>query len=163
MFGNCVAHASVMMRREVLERAGYYRTDALHVEDYDLWIRVSEFTSMAIFPEVLLYYRLSAQSVSGRNRVLQDQHTLRLRRELIGRDLEVAELYRAYTQKVRLTPEARSEIALDVMRRLWLEKRWFRLLRFVPAALSLHGIKKTISMAAWVVKSRGKIRRELDT
>src|SRR5437762_6391708 len=84
MFGNCVAHASVMMRREVLERAGYYRPDALHVEDYDLWIRVSEFTSVAIFPEVLLYYRLSGESVSGRNRLLQDQHTLEVRRRFLG-------------------------------------------------------------------------------
>jgi len=163
MFGNCIAHASVMMRREVLERAGYYRPNALHVEDYDLWIRVSEFTSVAILPEVLLYYRLLPQSVSGRNRELQNQHTLQLRRKLIGHDAEVPELYRAYAKKVRLTREARSEIALDVMRRLWLEKRWFRLLRFVPAVFSLHGINKTISMAAWVVKSRGKIRRELNT
>jgi glycosyltransferase involved in cell wall biosynthesis len=163
LFGNCIAHASVMMRCEVLERAGYYRPEALHVEDYDLWIRVSEFTNVAIFPEVLTYYRLSKQSVSGRNRLLQDQHALQLRRTLTGRDEEVSELYRAYTKRVPLTAEAKSEIALDVIRRLWLEKRWLRLLRFVPAASSLHGIKKTISIAAWVVKSRGKIRREFDT
>ena len=156
MFGNCIAHASVMMRREVLERAGYYRADALHVEDYDLWIRVSEFTGVANFPEVLLYYRLSGESVSGRNRLLQDQHTLEVRRRFLG---DVTELYRGYTKKVMLTPEARAEIALDVMRRLWLEKKYFEAFRFLPKVVSWRAIKKTLSVGTWVIQSRGQISR----
>ena len=54
---------------------------------------------------------LSGESVSGRNRLLQDQHTLEVRRRFLG---DVTELYRGYTKKVMLTPEARAEIALDV-------------------------------------------------
>ena len=59
-FGNCIAHPSVMMRRELLDRLGYYRPSAIHVEDYDLWIRAAEVTGLANLPEVLVQYRISA-------------------------------------------------------------------------------------------------------
>src|SRR5438045_4428698 len=45
-FGNCIAHPSVMMRRDLLDRLGYYRAEALHVEDYELWIRAAEVTAL---------------------------------------------------------------------------------------------------------------------
>jgi glycosyltransferase involved in cell wall biosynthesis len=84
MFGNCMAHSSVMMRRAVLECAGYYRSGALHVEDYDLWIRASEITGLANLPEVLVHYRISGHSVSDKNLFLQDQLATDLKCALIG-------------------------------------------------------------------------------
>jgi len=156
MFGNCIAHASVMMRRDVLERAGYYRPKALHVEDYDLWIRVSELTGVANYPEVLVYYRLSDDSVSGRNRDLQEHHARELRRRFMA---DVPGMYRAYAAKVPLTREQKAEIALDAIRRLWFERKWFRVFQFLPDIMSLHAIKKSLSVGAWVIKSRGRISR----
>ncbi len=84
MFGNCMAHPSVTMRREVLERAGYYRNEAVHVEDYDLWIRASAISNLANLPEVLLHYRIVDESVSSRNLSRQERQAADLKCALIG-------------------------------------------------------------------------------
>jgi hypothetical protein len=79
LFGNCIAHPSVMMRREVLERVGYYRPDALHIEDYDLWVRASEISRIANIAEVLVQYRLSEESVSKRHASAQQEKGIDLK------------------------------------------------------------------------------------
>jgi GT2 family glycosyltransferase len=84
-FGNCIAHPSVMMRKDLLERLDYYRPEAVYVEDYDLWIRAAEVTDIANIPEVLVEYRVSEESVSAQNFSVQEKHARRLRTELIGR------------------------------------------------------------------------------
>ena len=58
--------SSIMARRELIQALGY-RNEARHVEDYDLWIRMSAVSSVANLPEVLLKYRVLGQSVSSRN------------------------------------------------------------------------------------------------
>lgn len=57
-FGGCVCHPAVMMRREVLEAINFYRSDALHAEDIDLWLRASAITEFGNVPEVLFKYRI---------------------------------------------------------------------------------------------------------
>ncbi|MBL0210398.1 MAG: glycosyltransferase family 2 protein [Holophagaceae bacterium] len=39
-WGSPFAHAPSMMRRQILEQLGGYRTDVGRVEDYDLWVRL---------------------------------------------------------------------------------------------------------------------------
>ncbi len=56
--GNCIAHPTVMMRRDAVLAAGLYRADFPLCEDYDLWLRLSETTDMINLPETLLLYRL---------------------------------------------------------------------------------------------------------
>jgi len=52
-----IAHPSVVVRREVLERAGGWR-DMGWPEDYDLWLRLAESgTVFAKVPEVLYFWR----------------------------------------------------------------------------------------------------------
>jgi len=63
-FGVCVAHPSVLMRREVIERLSFYRSDALHGEDGDLWLRASSITEFGNVPEILLKYRVWHGSAS---------------------------------------------------------------------------------------------------
>jgi GT2 family glycosyltransferase len=53
---NCLAHPSVMVRRAALEAVGGYRFDA--VEDYDLWLRISEGFDLANLGEPLVLYRI---------------------------------------------------------------------------------------------------------
>jgi GT2 family glycosyltransferase len=57
-FGVCVAHSSVMMRRELLERLDFYRVDLRYATDADLWLRASAITEFANLPEVLHQYRV---------------------------------------------------------------------------------------------------------
>jgi glycosyltransferase involved in cell wall biosynthesis len=63
-FGVCVAHAAVLMRRDVLERLNFYRPDALHAEDGDLWLRASAITEFGNVPEVLYKVRAWPGSTS---------------------------------------------------------------------------------------------------
>jgi hypothetical protein len=61
---NCFNHPSVMLRRAALVAVGGYRFD--HVEDYDLWLRLSERFDLANLPEPLILYRVHADQVSLR-------------------------------------------------------------------------------------------------
>ena len=63
-FGVCVTHPSVLMRREVIRCLGFYRPDAVHSEDVDLWLRASAITEFGNVPEVLLKYRVWEGSTS---------------------------------------------------------------------------------------------------
>ena len=66
---NCLAHPSVTLRRSALEEVGGYRFD--HIEDYDLWLRLSERHDLANLPDPMILYRLHAKQVSVR--VLAEQ------------------------------------------------------------------------------------------
>ena len=58
LFGYCIPHSSVTMRSDVFAKAGPYRTDLKHAEDFDLWIRARETTCIYNIPEKLLKRRL---------------------------------------------------------------------------------------------------------
>ncbi len=74
-FGVCVAHPSVLMRRDVIAQLNFYRPDAVHGEDVDLWFRASSFTEFGNVPEVLLKYRVWTGSTHQRGlQVRSDRH-----------------------------------------------------------------------------------------
>ncbi len=60
-----LAHPSVMMRTELVRRAGGYSPAALHAEDYDLWCRLSRLTQVANLREPLMRVRKHAASVTS--------------------------------------------------------------------------------------------------
>lgn len=61
---NPFIHSSVMMRRGVFEAAGGY-DETFHVaQDYDLWLRMSRLTKLAILPEPLILRRLHPDQAS---------------------------------------------------------------------------------------------------
>lgn len=84
LFDNPIVHSSVMLRREVLARLdAYYRDDFVDAEDYDLWTRLLECTEGDNLPEVLLDYRVHAQSVTLQKKDSMDRTACRvLKREL---------------------------------------------------------------------------------
>lgn len=61
---NLLIHGSVMMRKSHLARVGYYREFFRHSQDYDLWLRLSEYFDIAILPEFLYQYRVTADAIS---------------------------------------------------------------------------------------------------
>ncbi len=148
LFGNCIAHPSVMMRRDLMERLGYYRPDAIHVEDYDLWIRALEVTRLANLPEILVQYRMSAGSVSNQNLAIQKANTDKRQR---FRDGDMLELHHAFIKQFRPDRKQRAEIALDMIRR-----NGVRSLRVLPDLLSLHTVKMAFSLGGWFIKYRGR-------
>jgi glycosyltransferase involved in cell wall biosynthesis len=160
MFGNCLAHPSVMMRNEIFQHLKY-DPEATHVEDYDFWIRASELTALANVPEVLLRYRILSQSSSSRHLSVQHEQALRLQHEaksrLLNADIQenafptselLLKLYSAYRGKRALNRGDESEIVLDVFRRVYLacqmRTSWVRLIPLLPRLISSQAIWKVV-------------------
>jgi glycosyltransferase involved in cell wall biosynthesis len=160
MFGNCIAHPSVMGSRELIQSLDY-RTEATHVEDYDLWCRMSAVSGLANLPEVLVKYRVLNQSVSSRNLSVQKDQAAKLQRAVMAKLLNaddvavqvmtkdlLLKLYSAYCQKHSLSGGDESEIALDVVRRLYLSgemsKTWAPMLQLFPKLLSVQTVRKLL-------------------
>ena len=59
---NCLIHPTVMMRKEALADVGGYRVDL--VEDYDLWLRLSEHYELANLPRPLILHRWHPRDVA---------------------------------------------------------------------------------------------------
>jgi hypothetical protein len=158
MFGNCLAHPAVMMRTDIIGRLKY-SLSAAHVEDYDLWIRAARVTDLANIPEVLLKYRVLAQSTSSRHLSVQEQQARKLQRaaraELLGADVDegvnltvdgLLDLYASYRRKRPLNRGDDAEIALDVFRRIYLSGQMRtggpRLLPLLPRLFSMQAFRK---------------------
>ncbi len=65
-FRVCVIHPTVLMRREILEKVNFYRAEAVHADDWDLWLRASAITEFSNTPEILFKYRISGKNISKR-------------------------------------------------------------------------------------------------
>lgn len=78
---NQFTHGSAMFRRRCLEKAGDYREEFVVAQDYDLWLRIAEFSDLAIIPEFLYQWRLDIQSISA-NKLAQQNKFVSLALEL---------------------------------------------------------------------------------
>ena len=84
---NSFAHGTVMFRKECIEKVGCFREELKHCEDYDLWLRVSQFFELANLPFYLYKWRLNINSVSLANKHIQDRNvqlTIRLHQERLS-------------------------------------------------------------------------------
>jgi glycosyltransferase involved in cell wall biosynthesis len=77
-FGVCVSHSTTFMQREVVQKLDFYRPDAVHAEDVDLWLRASSITEFGNIPEVLGKYRVWSGSTHQRNLQLRRDTHVRL-------------------------------------------------------------------------------------
>lgn len=66
-YANPFCHSSVMMRREVYDRAGGYRAGIRYGEDWDLWLRMARLADMANCEAYLVSHRVHAASLTQRN------------------------------------------------------------------------------------------------
>lgn len=66
LFGNSLAHPSVIIRRETLKKFTLnYEYADIDAEDYGLWVRASTVAKFANLPEVLVRYRSHKNQVSN--------------------------------------------------------------------------------------------------
>jgi hypothetical protein len=128
LFGNCVAHPSVMLRRKLLTDHGIRYDESLRrSQDYALWTRLVRLTRFAVLPERLLVYRQHASSVSR-----SEADTQRAARAQIGLryltdsgldpDPRLLELHGAYMRR-----------ELDALRSAEAFGLWSRALLALPA------------------------------
>jgi glycosyltransferase involved in cell wall biosynthesis len=65
LWGNCISHPSVMIRKKVLDDFSIiYDTSKEPAEDYDLWVRLLSIGKLYNLQEVLMEYRLYGNQVS---------------------------------------------------------------------------------------------------
>jgi glycosyltransferase involved in cell wall biosynthesis len=123
LFGTCIAHPSVMMRRSAIEQAGGYHPWALYAEDYDLWCRMSLQTQIANLPEFLVWRRVHSYSVSVTYSEQQDETDRQvMRREIqriLGREISSEEATTLY-HAVRGRPLGTADQVVDMARLMWL-------------------------------------------
>ena len=56
-----------MYRRDVVRQAGGYRPGFNYAEDYDLWLRMADFTEIYNIPEPLLTYRTHGEQITSQH------------------------------------------------------------------------------------------------
>lgn len=89
--GNQFTHGSVVFRKKCIEQVGSYRKEFKVAQDYDLWLRLSKSFDLANIAEPLYKWRLNIDSISGKQRIYQDQYAalaikLHKERQLSGVD-----------------------------------------------------------------------------
>ena len=66
LFSSPFAHPTICLRASVLKENNLlYDETALHVEDYDLWVKLLDITKGANYPEVLLKYRVHNEQITS--------------------------------------------------------------------------------------------------
>lgn len=77
----CIGHPTVMMRRRIIEMMGGYSTDPEYkaVEDYELWLRISQKHKIANIGRMLLTYRHHDAQVSRVDEDLQKTNARKVR------------------------------------------------------------------------------------
>ncbi|TAL68268.1 MAG: glycosyltransferase [Bacteroidetes bacterium] len=64
IFSNPMCHPSVMMRRSVIEKFGFYESNTLWSQDYQYWSRIIDHTKFYNIQEYLILIRTSGEKVS---------------------------------------------------------------------------------------------------
>ena len=142
-FQNPFAHPTMMMKRDLIREAGGYSVQYLHAQDYDLWMRLSSETQLAMLRENVFQLRIHADSISTRNGPEQREEGRRIRGEMIckllGEDGEclasilkgpepepsmeaqlIIDLYHRFVSHIPLTDTEKRLIRADAAQRLFL-------------------------------------------
>lgn len=84
LFDTALAHATVMMRKDVVMQAGGYDPKFIHVEDTELWSRLILKTKFANLPEALYIRRLHKNSIMNAHSQFQTEQSRIIRDCLFG-------------------------------------------------------------------------------
>src|SRR5205823_3577177 len=79
LHANCFVNSSVMYRATLVRNAGGYDDRFKYVEDYDLWLRLQEVSSLANIAEHLVGYRVHPAQISTAKLKSQHQTAVRCR------------------------------------------------------------------------------------
>ncbi len=171
-FENPIIHPTVMMRKDVVDRAGGYLVEMTNSEDYDLWCRLSGFTHLANLPDVHLHLRKHSENVSSKKWTDQKQKSIqnsqRLLLKHLKEDISFQQLERA-AQAVWLPAQAHAQDFLELIQIKYQLANTFCLspeisvkekIMVLRSALKeinslfarLHGISDRIRVKKWIDK-----------
>ena len=84
-YNNVLAQPAMMLRKDVIQRAGNYSTEYSVCEDYELWLRILEFADFANLPEPVIKYRISSGQSKQRQLKTTLKNTIKIQREYFKR------------------------------------------------------------------------------
>lgn len=82
---NLFCHGSIMMRRECIEKVRGYREEFRYAQDYDLYLRIIEYTEVANLGDFLYKWRITTDCVSIANKPEQDKYVALARQSVKNR------------------------------------------------------------------------------
>jgi len=82
---NQMVHSSLMLRKNLLEKYGYYNEEAILVEDYELLLRLFTVTKLANLPNYLHQWRKNPTGISFSNRQIQITTRDRIRYDFLSK------------------------------------------------------------------------------
>jgi hypothetical protein len=82
---NILAQPAMMLRKECIKQAGYYCAEYTCCEDYELWLRMLEFTDFANLVEPVIKYRISSGQSKQRYLKTTLKNTMKIQREYFKR------------------------------------------------------------------------------
>ena len=103
---NPFIHSTVMLRSSILKKYGLtFSKDQLHVEDYDLWIKVLKYSKGKILPHVLIKYRIHEEQVSNKYNIQQINNAYKLQFTYLSEHIRTEEnkLILFYLNTLQLT------------------------------------------------------------
>jgi glycosyltransferase involved in cell wall biosynthesis len=98
-FGNCLAHPTMMFRRDVFNFTGGYSNDYRFAEDFDFFVRISRNFQIANSPEFLTNYRVFDGQITAQFIGIQETNSL----AIIKREFN----YYSYKPKYKLILESK--------------------------------------------------------
>ena len=86
LFSSSLAHPATMFRRNlILNHHLFYDEQAVHAEDYDLWVRASQHTRFANVPTILLRYRIHPRQIGRRYELETEESSRSIRLSQLAR------------------------------------------------------------------------------
>lgn len=156
-------HPLVMMRAEAIKAIGGYRADYRHVEDYDMYIRISRYGKLHNISDVVLKYRLHGGNISVKHTSEQERNAARSEIDNLNvvqkgdgkRKLRISD--RTFDGYVELRT-FRREIALNVLD----YPRAVRSLKLILSGAPQSNVRATIRLLAiWFCNNARYWRRAL--
>jgi glycosyltransferase involved in cell wall biosynthesis len=100
-FSSPFDHPTVMIRKDIVEKAGFYHPEKKYAEDYDLWTRLFFITKFANIPEFLVKYRSHSHNISSVHATDMATMSDRIKLELIENFLPKEQLQGVEPDKIQ--------------------------------------------------------------
>ncbi len=156
-YGNCIG-ACFLYKREVYERTGGFNPDAVLVEDYEYWLRVSRNFRMQRLRRKLYYYRSHSQSLTSKYPRHISRMVNKMRKNILLNGFGVSRKLRAQLYMLVAYDEymlgnltrTRSNIILAIL----YNPLYLRSMKLIPIVLELI-------LGKWVVNQIVKIKKRI--
>jgi glycosyltransferase involved in cell wall biosynthesis len=90
LFGNTIAHPSVILRRSAL-RDTRYSEEFTNAEDYEMWTRLALKTKFYNIPDYLIKYRIHENQMSSRKAAEQQNLSYKIKQKFLSHFLDISE------------------------------------------------------------------------